>query len=276
MSFLITKYSGEKEQFSEAKFKRSLQRSGAHKDLVDALLENIKLHPELKTTHDIYQWALERLKKENPSIAARYNLKQALFDLGPTGFPFEKYIAHLMQAQGYTTQTDQLLPGKCVVHEIDLLFFKGDSFNFAECKFHNSPLLTTAVQVPLYVKARYDDVLTNWSTQPNHPQKQHEAWVITNTRFTIQAIQFGECVGLKLLSWAYPEDGGLRELIDAHGVHPITALTSLTLDQKKQLISNNFLLCKDVHVHTERLKKIGINGIKLDQVIAEAEGVCKL
>lgn len=276
MPLLITKYSGEKEPFSGVKFKRSLERSGANEELVSTLLENIRLHPELQTTRDIYHWALNRLKNEKSGLAARYNLKQALFDLGPTGFPFEKYIAHLMQAQGYTTQTDQILTGTCVTHEIDLLFYNSTTFNFAECKFHNNPSLITAVQVPLYVKARADDVVSRLAHDAVHGKKKHLAWVITNTRFTSQALQYSNCAGLKILSWAHPEQAGLRELIDKHNVHPITTLTTLTIEQKKQLINNNVLLCNQINEHTNHLQNIGISEEQRAKIIAEARGVGKL
>lgn len=276
MSFYITKASGETELFNENKFRRSLERSGASSDTVVHLIESIKQHPELTSTWSIYHWAFEKLKKENSAVAARYNLKQALLQFGPTGFPFEKYMAHLMQAQGYHTQTDQTILGQCVTHEIDLIFFKGTSYNFAECKFHNSQTLTTAVQVPLYVRARLDDVIATLQSHPDHQNKSHAAWVITNTRFTSQALDYGTCAGLKMLSWSFPENEALRDLIDRYKLHPITALTSLTLNQKKQLIEHNYVLCKDITKHPKRLKEIGIQDINLEQVIAEAEGVCKL
>ncbi len=276
MSFYITKASGKRELFDESKFKRSLERSGAKPETINTLLELIKQQPELRSTQDIYHWALEQLKKINPPVAARYNLKQALLQFGPTGFPFEKYIAQLMQAQGYTTQTDQTLPGKCVTHEIDIVFYKGNSYNFAECKFHNSQGLTTAIQVPLYVRARFDDVVELWSSQPGHHNKQHDAWVITNTRFTSESIKYGTCANLKLLSWAYPAHEGLRELIDKYGLHPITALTSLKTGEMKELVGKNLVLCKDVQKHIGLLKDMGITGTKLEHVIAEAEGVCKI
>ncbi|MGE0010236.1 MAG: restriction endonuclease [Candidatus Babeliales bacterium] len=276
MSFYVTKASGEKELFNENKFRKSLERSGANAATITQLLSEIKEQGELTSTRAIYRWALEQLKKENLAIAARYNLKQALLQLGPTGFPFEKYVAHLMRAQGYEAQTNQTLAGKCITHEVDLTFSKENSFNFAECKFHNSQALRTAVQVPLYVKARFDDVITALKTQPDHHKQHYTPWVITNTRFTSQALDFGNCAALSMLSWSSPKDNALKDLIDRYNVHPITALTTLSLKQKKQLIEHNFLLCKDIKLHAAALKQLGIRNINLDQVIAEAEGVCKL
>lgn len=155
-------------------------------------------------------------------------------------------------------------------------FFKGNSYNFAECKFHNRQKLKTPVRVTLYVKARYDDIHTKWEMQPAHHQEFHDAWIITNTRFTSEAIKYANCVGISLLGWSYPKNNSLCQLIDTLGIHPITSLTSLNGKQKRFLIKRKFVLCRDVHKHINDLQELGVSENKLRQIIAEAEGVCAL
>ena len=40
---------------------------------------------------------------------------------GPTGFPFEKLTAEILESMGYSTRTGVIVPGHCVKHEIDVI-----------------------------------------------------------------------------------------------------------------------------------------------------------
>jgi len=97
-----------------------------------------------------------------------------------------------------------------------------------ECKFHNRQGYKCDVKIPLYIKSRFEDVKKEWEKRKDHESKFHEGWVVTNTRFTEDAIQYGKCSGLKLIGWDYPQQGSIRDRINLSGLHPVTCLTSLT------------------------------------------------
>lgn len=275
MKKFIIKASGQREPFNIKKFKQSLEKAGASPDLVSQLVKEIQKRTDLETTHDIYAFALDRLGKAYRPVAARYNLKNALIDLGPTGFPFEKFIAYIFIFLKYQVKTNQTLQGFCVEHEIDLIAQKNDTHIMLECKFHNRHGLKTDVKVPLYVHGRFDDMKKLWETTEKI-KEVHQAGVVTNTKFTSQAIIYGECTHLLLLSWSYPANNSLAELIDNSGLHPITCLTTLTMKQKKVLVENGLILCKDIQKHKKLLENLKLTPYKIKQVIAEAEGVCTL
>src|SRR5438105_14193855 len=112
MTFYIKKSSGEVEPFDIEKLRRSLRRPGAPSQLSEEIISYIKENiSHFKSTDDIYRFAIDRLKQENPPIAARYNLKKAIHEFGPTGFPFEQFIARIFQTMGYLTKTDQIIQG---------------------------------------------------------------------------------------------------------------------------------------------------------------------
>lgn len=276
MAKYIIKASGQKELFSIKKFKRSLEKSGASAELIKKLVKEIQKRTDLKTTHEIYKFALQRLGKEYRPVAARYNLKNALIDLGPTGFPFEQFVGHIYKYLGHKVKTNQTIQGFCVEHEIDLIAHKDDKHIMLECKFHNRHGLKTDVKVTLYIHGRFDDLKKQWKRTPDHGQEFHQAGVVTNTKFTSQAIAYGECTNLILLSWSYPRKNNLAELIDKSGLHPITCLTSLNMRQKKILINKGCVLCKDVRDHKKDLEQLGLTPYKIKQVIEESEGVCAL
>ena len=50
------------------------------------------------------------------------------------------------------------------------------------------------VKIPLYIKARFDDVLDNKLLQ--YGEKKFKDWVITNAKFTFDAIGYGNCQGM--------------------------------------------------------------------------------
>ena len=95
--------------------------------------------------------------------------------------------------------------------------------------------------------------------------------MVTNTRFTNEAIQYGKCAGLKLVSWDYPHQGSLREWIDNSGLHPITALQTVTKKEKQQLLENEVVLCRELVGNEKLLRSIGIRERMIPKIINEAK-----
>lgn len=274
MTFYIRKSDGTKEEFSIKKFRRSLQKSGASAEIINRIVEEIfKRKP--KSTNEVHTIASEFLESFKPSIAARYNLKRALMDLGPSGYPFEKFVAHIFDNLGYKTEVDIVVSGACVEHEVDIIMHKNNEHFMVECKFHNRPGLKSDVKVALYIQARFDDIKRAWKRDPKHVEDLHQAWMVTNTKFTSEAEKYAICMNMKILSWAWP-DGGIAQMVDQFGLHPITALTKLTKKQKREFIQNGFVLCKDATNKIDLLKSMGFTDHEIDRLVQEAENVCKL
>lgn len=269
----ITKSNGESVSFSRDKLAKSLFRAGATQTLVNEIIESIEstLVPN-QTTHIIYKKAFSLLRKKRRSYAARYKLKQAIMELGPSGFPFEKYIGELFRLHGFEISVSEIYQGACVSHEIDVIARKGQRLLLMECKFRNNPGYSCNVKVPLYIHSRFNDVVNNLNIRD---QKQAECWILTNTRFTGDAIKYAECVGIRLMSWNYPEKNSLKDWIDRTGLHPITSLTSLTIAQKKLLLKEDIVLCKNIYNANELLISMGLKKKKIQQIQAEALALCQ-
>lgn len=276
MNTKIVKASGEKEVFSERKFKRSLKRSGVDdKTIADVTSEIMFSLKEGKTTKEIYKQAFDLLKRYSKSHAARYKLKQAINNFGPSGFPFELFVAELLKQEGYITKTGVIADGHCVKHEIDVIAEKDEDHFMVECKFHNSQNIHCDVKIPLYIQARFDDVATKWKELPEHRNKFHQAWLVTNTRFTTDAIAYGRCMDINLVSWDYPEKLSLRERISSSGLYPITCLISLTAYEKSLILAKRVVLCKQLCKAPDILREIGIrNTERIKDILHEAEDLC--
>lgn len=271
----VTKYSGETEEYDESKLRQSLRSAGADSVLIDYISGQIQdMLYEGISTQKIYKEAFRLLKSESQRSAGRYKLKEALFELGPSGYPFERFIAELLNRLGYQTKVGVIVQGDCVSHEIDVIAQKDDSYLLVECKFHNRNENRCNVKVPLYIQSRFQDVKRNWSSLPGHKNKTHKGWVVTNTRFTSDAEKYGHCIGLELLSWDYPKNSGLKDLIGRMNLHPVTCLSSLTKEEKTRLLKHNIIFCRQLCEDKNRMKSAGINPRNVNSIAKEAEEIC--
>lgn len=273
---LITKASGEKSKFSEEKIRKSLSVAGAAPEQINAILKEIDLNLyEGISTKKIYRMAFTLLKGKSRHIAARYHLKQAIMELGPSGFPFEKFIAEILNAEGYKTRVDQIVQGKCVSHEIDVIAEKEDHLYMIECKYHNQRGKFSDVQIPLYIQSRFKDVEAQWLKNPEYKAKSMAGWVVTNTRFSMDAILYGTCAGLVLLGWDYPLKAGLKDRVDALGLYPVTCLTSLTKVEKQRLLDNKIVLCREIYNNEHLLQVSGIKDNRVPVIMKEVKQLCQ-
>jgi transcriptional regulator NrdR family protein/Holliday junction resolvase-like predicted endonuclease len=271
----ITKASGNTAPFSQEKLKHSLQRAGASSEQIASVLNEIsgKLYEGI-TTKKIYKLAFNLLKDSSRHIAAKYHLKQAIMELGPSGFPFEKYVAEILTAQKYTTQVGVTVKGKCVSHEIDVIAQLDQLQIMIECKYHNLSGTFCDVKIPLYIHARFKDVEATWMQSNSTTIKQYQGWLVTNTRFSSDAIQYGTCAGLKLIGWDYPLKGGLKDQIDLLALYPITCLTSLTKAEKSWLLERKIVLCKEIYDNIKLLEQMEIKSSRIDIITQEIHQLC--
>ncbi len=269
----ILKNSGEQAIFDPYKLKKSLIQSGASATNADYVTDRITSNiVDGMTTRKVYKLAYKLLKKQSVKVAGKYRLKKAIFDLGPTGFPFEYLVSELIKLMGFTTSTDVVLNGLCVTHEVDVFAKKPNKTIFVECKFHNEVRRKSDVKVSLYVNSRFHD-LKNSYKQDVDDTHEFEGWIVTNTRFTTDAIQFGICAGLKLISWDYPVQGNLRQLVDTSGFHPITAMHTITKREKTLLLEKGIILCRQISDKESALLHIGIKASRISKIVDEANQI---
>lgn len=267
----IVKHSGNIVDYNPLKLKQSLLKSGASKLEVEAILHTIEGQIyEGISTKQIYKMAFSLLKKESHSQAARYNLKEAIRLLGPTGFFFEKYIARLFSSENYQTLTNFILQGKCVSHEIDVLLKKDNAIAMVECKFHLGKDANSDVKVPMYILSRFNDLKENRHTIYTRNDSISQCWIVTNNRFTADAIAFAKCSKLNLLSWNYPENNNLKTKNDSNFMYPVTCLTTLSLAEKDKLLVLDVILVKEVINNSDCLEKIGLSPNRIKNVLKEA------
>src|SRR3989344_1005222 len=273
MAILIAKADGQLEPFNPEKLISSLMRAGAEHPLALDISRDIEadLYNGI-TTQEIYRRAFSKLRDTRRGAAARYSLKRAILEFGPSGFPFEAYISELFRSEGAQTQIDQIVQGACVEHEVDVVVHQNGVIMYVEAKFHNAAGFKTDLKTVLYVKARLDDIEA--ARKQKGLQEPMRGLVVTNTKFTSVAAQYAGCAGVEILGWEEPQGRTLQDRIDAAGLYPITALTTLNRREKMALLSQKIVLCSALSADSGALAVSGITGQKANHVLEEVGALC--
>ncbi len=261
----VVKNSGERQQFDQKKVEYALIRSGANPKLAREVAWEVESQIfDGISTSKVYQLAFKILSKHDNSSATRFGLKLAIMRLGPTGFPFEKYMSRVLDAYGYNTMINQNLMGTCVEHEVDIVAQKDEQKYMVECKYHNQLGIFTGLKEALYTQARFED-LADGGHSFTHP------WIICNTKITSTAIQYGTCKNMKMTAWGYPEKENLQDLIEAKRLYPMTILRTVTDEVKNKLARHDLLLTQDLlKLEPAKLSKLsGISEKRMAPILDE-------
>jgi len=231
----VVKRSGELEEFDPSKAVNAIIRVGVPRDQAESILERLK--PDLydgMSTEELYR----RIRTQLPSCqATQFSLKKSIMLLGPDGHSFETLMARIFRELGYRTEVRQMLQGRCVTHEVDVVIFKDGVKGTVECKFHNSLGLKSGIQEALYTWGRFLDI--------KDPNSVTAPWLVTNTKFSSDVVRYARCMGMNLIGWKYPENGGLEQMIEKANVYPLTIL-DIKRGEQRTLLEHDFIICRDI------------------------------
>ena len=274
--FHIRKASGVLAEYEEAKLKRSLQRTGADEKIINLVLQELKQRIyEGMPTKNIFKIAYKLLKQYNRSAAARYSLKQAMLAFGPSGYPFEYFFAEILRAEGYNAETGLILTGKCITHEIDVVASLDHQLVIVECKYHSEQGAVSDVKIPLYIHSRFRDVTDTLDQDLRFAGKQVSGWIATNTRFSDDAMDYGRCAGLNLISWDYPMQDSLRNRIDRLRLYPLSCMSTLSFREKTTLLEKGVVLVRHIARSPNLLDLVDIAQSRRKNIIKQARMICE-
>ncbi|GAG83291.1 unnamed protein product, partial [marine sediment metagenome] len=247
MEKYIIKADGKKEQYDEEKISSSFIKAGASPEIATAATKTInKKVKDNMSTDEIYHKVLSHLRVLEPGVALKYSLKRAIMDMGPEGFVFEKYIAKILREYGFATEVGQILNGHCVNHEVDVVAKKESQVCMIECKYHNSRGIKSDIKTALYTHSRFLDIEKAYREKDINNNTRFEAWLVTNTKCTSDAIKYAGCVGLKILAWHYPKVENLEYFIETKKLYPISILSTITEKQRDILFDSDIILAKEL------------------------------
>ncbi len=274
---IIIKADGSREEFQPTRLTASLIRSGAGEHTADRISKQVtaSVVPGM-SSREIYTRAFSLLRKESRPIAARYSLRRALLEFGPSGHPFEDFVSHLYRVEGWEVETRKIMKGHCVSHEVDFYAtHPGQNvFLAAELKYHNDPNYKTDLKVALYVKSRFDDIFACDKDSRTCPIDR--GILVTNTKFTSEAVAYAECSGVELLGWSYPLHDSLLIRMSRAKVYPITTLTGLSRGEKRLLIDAGVVAVDEIVRDRRKLDVLRLTPERVGVLLAEAEGLLSL
>lgn len=271
----ITKSSGEQQLFSIHKLVRSLRSAGAEEASVAQIVADVErwITPGV-TTKQIYRRAHAMLhRKEKRTF--RYRLKQSILELGPTGYPFELLVGEIYKRQDWEVQVGQVLQGASITHEMDVIATNATQQYLIECKYHKDQGKQVSIQVPLYVRARVNDIIEHRQALPEYAGLQFVAGVATNTRFSDDSMHYSEHADVRLLSWDYPAGHALKDLIERYHIYPITILKDLSFKDKQYLLNHKVVLCYQLCENPSVLDALGMSRRKRNAVLKELSMICE-
>lgn len=277
---LILKADGSQQPFDPGRLYASLVRAGAGQNAAHSITDSVAatIVPG-STSKDVYSRAFTMLRKEARPVAARYALRRALLELGPTGHPFEDFISHLFIKEGWSVETRKMIQGKCVVHETDFYASHKERGEFiaAELKYHNDPGYKSDLKTALYVKSRFDDIFQCDPETRSCPIDR--GILITNTKFTSEAVKYAECSGVELLGWSYPVRENLFDRMSRAHVYPVTTLTTLAKSEKRLLVDSGIIAVDQltsVPAARAALRALHMTPERIGEIIAEADALIAL
>jgi Holliday junction resolvase len=277
MSLTIIKASGQTEEFLIEKLVDSLIRSGAPEDVAWDIAKKVasQVAPSSHTKH-IFRMAKKLLRHYNRATDMRYSIKRAIYSLGPAGYQFEKYFAAILREYGFSAEINRILTGYCVTHEVDVFATKDGKGSVIECKYHSNGGIPTDVKTALYIHSRFMDIRKAYESVPVNNAVVQEGWLVTNTRCTTDAIRYAECVGLRIVSWKYPEKESLETMIEKHRLYPVTILSSVRKNSLETLFRNDIIFAKDIADMDEKtfLRTSGLDAGTAVNLKREAEALC--
>ena len=244
----VTKSNGEREPFSINKVYNSALRAGASFSLAKEIsleVEN-EAYDGIKTS-EIFKKVKNKLKEKDIQLSMRFSLKEGMRRLGPEGFLFEDFIKKILSNYCMTIKEQNMISGKCGQYEIDFLAENNNYFFIGECKYRNAHNSKIDINTPLKSFAILEDIKESGAFS----QEKLRSFIVTNAKFTIDAIKYSNCKGVKLLGWRYPEKRGLEKLIEEKKLYPVTILPALTkhiftIFQKEGILLANEVLDVDI------------------------------
>jgi len=266
---VIRKANGQTERFSARKIIGTCLRAGLNiaeaKDIVRQVEK--KLYKGI-STREILSLVVADIHKIDSRLASIYTLKDAIVRLGPDGFVFEEFIVRLLQNYGFQAERPDLIQGECVLHEVDIAAIEskgGAKINYmVECKYHNNAGYYSGVKSALYTWARFEDLQNGFQLKKNR-NKFDQPWLVTNTKFSDQVIEYSKCKGIRLLGWRYPEQEGLEVIIEKLKLYPLTILKQVEGELKDRLVKQGIIFCQDFFKYSpEALARK--TSLKLDMV----------
>lgn len=245
----IIKRNGKEELFDVTKLCGSIQMTGVSEDLAHQVcgIVSSSIDSDM-STDDIFRTTRDYLYQHDAGIAAVYALERGLSALGPAGFVFEQYVLALFNEMGYKAQTNVYAEGEAVTHETDVWAEKGNVIFIVEAKYRNDFKTKTHINQVMYADARLQDIRRQ--AKKKGDTREYYMWLITNTKFTDNAMNYVKYRDFQLMGWNFPKYINIMKIVYDKKLYPVTILPSITKKALNKMLATDIILVKSLKEFT--------------------------
>jgi hypothetical protein len=269
----VTKADGSKQPFDKQKIINTCLRLQATPEQAQSIADKIEAKAyDGIPTKKILQMVFLYMKKYRPAIGYQIDLRQAIAMLRSKP-DFEIFVAKLFEALGYKVETNLIIQGKCVEHEIDVVARKDSEIILVEVKHHVNHHTYSGLDTFLQLNSTLEDLKEGYESGKNN-FKFTRAILICNTKVSDHARRYALCRGLEFIAWKFPQEKGLERLIEEYKLYPITFLKGIERNEAYKLADASVVTVKQLLDDVEKIsRKSGIGKNRILQLQKAAKTV---
>jgi len=217
----VRKWDGTLEPFDRGKAVRTCHRLKLSQREAEEVVDEIerRLYEGIPSK-SIMDMILEFGKSHRSHLGHMVDLREAMAAMRPKP-DFEQFVAILLQEAGYKTVTNQVLYGKCVDHEIDVIALKEGETIYVEVKHHTQPHTFTGLDTFLEVNSVFEDLKDGYLAG-RHSFNFTRPLLVLNTKVSDHARRYSACRGIGAIGWSIPEHAGIESMVHEKSLYPVT------------------------------------------------------
>jgi len=245
LGVLVTKANGYKQPFDKGKIVQTCLRMGASPQVANQVADMVerRLYEGI-STREILQLTFKFMRKYKPAVKHLLDLRRGLSMMEPKP-EFELYIQALLANSGYVVEPNLILRGKCGEHEVDAIARKDGVTYFVEIKHHCSYHALTGLDESRIAQAILEDANDGYMLGVSN-LKVDRAMIVTNTRYSDHAIQYGSCKNILQIGWSSPHTLGIRDMVENSTLYPLTCLRGIKYETRMRLVKSGIVLVKQL------------------------------
>ena len=271
MTVSITKANGDRQLYDPEKIIQTCLRMGATTE------EAIRIEQQVAmmlydgiSTQKILKLIFILMRKSKPAVKHVLDLRRGI-SLMVSKPEFEMFVRVLLTHSGFQVNSNAVLRGLCGEHEVDAIAAKDGLTYLVEVKHHMNYHALTGLDESRIARAILEDV-TEGHQKGVTGIKIDRAMLVTNTRYSDHAIEYGQCRGILQVGWASPPNFGLRDSVQKYKLYPISCLRGVSLDTRLRLANAGIVLIKQLlqQDSTYLERKLGLSHERVVSIMESA------
>lgn len=241
----VTKADGSTQLYNREKIVQTSLRLGADRTLAEQIARQIepKLYDGIPTRR-ILQLLFSYMRKPKPAVKHLFDLRRGISYMEPKP-EFEMFVRALLTYSGYAVQSNRVLRGLCGEHEVDAIAVKDGLTYFVEAKHHETYHAFTGLDESRIARAILEDV-TEGYIRGTTDIKIDGAIIVTNTKYSYHAANYGACRGIIQVGWSTPAGFSVRDTVIEHCLYPLSCIRGLSRETRMRLVAVGIVLVRQL------------------------------